>query len=92
MTQLTPEQRIERFQALVNAAIKYTGVNLKPVIKPRMLGDVLQAEVELAFVLVKDWQPPQSEPINYPEDTDHENPIPVSANGHAADIQRDGTD
>lgn len=59
--------RIQRFQALVNAAIKYTGVNLKAVAKPRMLGDVVQIEAELAFVLVKDWQPPQPETKDYPE-------------------------
>lgn len=78
----TDEQmRIQRFQALVNAAIKYTGVNLKAVAKPRMLGDVVQVETELAFVLVKDWQEPQPETKDYPKDEDNENPLPVSANG-----------
>jgi hypothetical protein len=58
MEQMTVEQRAESFQIGMQELIEQYGIAISANIVPRMLGDVLQAEVQFAYVPVDGWQQP----------------------------------
>lgn len=53
------EARIELFKQEQNALVQKYGVQIAAAIVPRMLGGVLQAEVQIDIVQVPNWQPPE---------------------------------
>lgn len=89
--ELTPEQqaRVDRVRAILHYACEQNGVVPIAVTTPQTIrlpdGNTrTEVTAQLDFAVVANWQPPQSEPIQYPkEDTDNENEIPAHANGTA---------
>lgn len=100
----TPEQqaRIDRAESIINAVthqiIRELGVVVLPAFEVRNIKlpdhrTRMETEARFDYAVIADWQPPQTEPIEYPEQDEdnkpHEATINAVIDGIRGAIQRD---